>query len=491
MALVAGFMIQTSVAHAKAAPGQVYYKSIYSLPLTLDPIKMNDTASIAVGNMIYDGLLRFSSVLEIEGALAESWSTSLDGKVLSFKLRDKALFHSGDAVTASDVKTSLARALSKNSKVRNLYSSIKEIKIKDTKNLDIVLKYPFPPFLSVLAGSTAKILPKKLLDQKAFFDKPVGSGAFKFEGLEKQKKEISLIGFESYYLGKPTIEKMILKETTEDEAIKLAKKGELHDLVSWPLTENNEVFSFGQKVSSPIASTWIIGLNTLKPPFDDLKIRQLFKNQIPVEAFRLKFYPDAIKASGYVPNGLVGSDIGFRIDTSKVKPPKNKVIIDIPIELSRSQEMKTFLEDSMKAAGWDLEVRLTAWNDLMKGYSSKSLQSFLVSMNMDYADADFLLKNFESTNPDNFSGLKNNEIDMLLQKSRASQDRKSREVFYKEALSLIEESAVTVNLFHPRANYWISKCVQNFKPNMLSEVYIDYSHVSLDEKCLSQKLVNK
>lgn len=101
------------------------------------------------------------------------------------------------------------------------------------------------------------------------------------------------------------------------------------------------------------------------------------------------------------------------------------------------------------------------------------------------------MKNFESSNSDNFSGLKNKEIDSLLQKSREAQDRKEREQLYKKALSLIEESAVTVNLFYPRANYWISKCVQNLKPNMLSEVYIDYSKVTLDENCLAKKLVSK
>lgn len=468
-----------------------YYKGIYSLPLTLDPIKMNDTASIAVGNLIYDGLLKFSSVLELEGALAESWSTSKDGKVISFKLREQATFHSGETVTAEDVKASLARALNKKSKVQNLYSSIKEIKVKDSKNLDIILKHPFPPFLSILAGATAKVLPRKYINDKSFFNAPIGSGAFKLANIDTKKKEVSLVGFKTYYLGQPKITKMILKETTEEKAIQLAKQGELFDLVSWPLTENNDVFSMGQKISSPVASTWIIGINSNKPPFNELKVRQLFKSQIPAEQFRVKFYPDAIKANGYVPNGLVGSDIGFSIDASQTKPPKSKVTIAIPKELSRSVEMKEFFESSMKQLGWNLEVKLTEWNQLMKGYSDKSLQSFLVSMNMDYPDADFLLKNFESTNPDNFSGLKNKEVDSLLQKSRAAQDRKEREEFYKQALSLIEIEAVTVNLFHPRANYWISKCVKNFEPNMLSEVYIDYSKVSVDVNCVSKKLVSK
>lgn len=105
------------------------------------------------------------------------------------------------------------------------------------------------------------------------------------------------------------------------------------------------------------------------------------------------------------------------------------------------------------------------------------------------SDADFLLKNFESDNSDNFSGLNNKELDELLRKSRSTQDRKIRESYYKKALKLTEESAVTVNLFHPRANYWVSKCVQNFKPNLLSDVYIDYTKISLSSDCQAKKVV--
>ncbi len=56
-----------------------------------------------------------------------------------------------------------------------------------------------------------------------------------------------------------------------------------------------------------MASTWIIGLNTLKKPFNALKVRQLFKNQISAEEFRKIFYPDSTKANRYVPHGLTGS----------------------------------------------------------------------------------------------------------------------------------------------------------------------------------------
>jgi oligopeptide transport system substrate-binding protein len=490
--LIMGFLIQgTSYAEslrnaAQPVPSGTYVKSLFSLPLTLDPVQMNDGASLVVGNLIYDGLLKFSPTLKLESAIAESWSTSKDGKTLTFKIRENAKFHDGTKIKAEDVVASLMRALSPESKVRKYFDCILGADEKsgaaggsligltalNEHTLQIILKYSFPPFLSVLAGATAKILPKKYLSNPEFFKNPIGSGAFKYSGLNIEKKEMSVVAF---------------PESSEVDAISAATSGEIHDLANWPLTSSDKVFLSGKKFSSPVASTWIIGINTTKKPFNDLNTRQMFKASVNTEGFRLKFYPDALSASGYIPHGLPGSQVKFNLGIKVIKPPQNKISIVIPNELASAQEMKLSLESDLRKKGWNVEVVVMPWDKLIDGYNRKVHQAFLVSMNMDYPDAEFLLKNFESTSPDNFSGLKNKKLDLLLKETRRQQDRKKREALYLEALKLTEESAVTVNLFHPRANYWISNCVEGFEPNILSDVYIDYSKVSLKSDCMVKK----
>lgn len=195
-----GLLIQTALyAESNIDQNKSYVKSLYSLPLSLDPIQMNDTASLVVGNLIYDGLLKFSPTLKLESAIAESWSTSKDGRTLTFKIRKNAKFHDGSKITAQDAVASLSRALSSTSKVRKYYDciigsdqdnkgpqgSLIGLKAISDDTLQISLKHPFPPFLSVLAGATAKILPAKYLDSTIFFTKPIGSGPFKYSTLEK------------------------------------------------------------------------------------------------------------------------------------------------------------------------------------------------------------------------------------------------------------------------------------------------------------------
>lgn len=498
--LLYGLLIaSSSFIDAYSSVTRPYVKGLYSLPLSLDPIKMNDSASLVVGNLIYDGLVKFSPTLSIEPAIAESWSTSSDGKILTFKIRENAKFQNGWPIQANDVVVSLTRALSKESRVRKYYDCIQGynegeqnaplgIEVINNKTVRIKLKHPFPPFLSILAGATAKILPARGLFKVDFFIKPIGSGAFVLKKFDKLKKEIILNANNEYYSEVPRISSMILKETTEIEAIKLAQDNKIDDLANWPLTATNPIFEKGKNISSPVAATWIIGLNSTTPPFNDLKVRQAFKSAVDTEAFRMKYYPDAIKAKNYIPFGLTGSQIEIPAYKTN-KPSKDKITLVIPKELADAESMKLFFEVSLRSKGWNFEVKLLDWDKLMDGYNKKSHQAFLVSMNMDYPDPEFLLKNFESNNSDNFSGIKDKNLDAILKTSRSKQDRKIREQLYIQAIKKVEELALTVNLFHPRANYWINKCVDGFTPNILSDVYIDYSKVSILSGCIEKVAV--
>lgn len=464
-----------------------YFKSVYSIPLTFDPIKMNDVPSLLVGNLIYEGLLRFKSNLEIEGALAKSWSTSKDGKTITFELRNDIVFHDGSPIRAIDVEYSLKRNLSSKSLVRKYYECLDDVVAVNEKTIKFVLKNPFPAFFKVLAGATAKIHPEKYRSDVHFFNHPVGSGAFKLGNNNHSSQKIVLKAFDQYYRGTPKIDEMHLIVSTEKDAISDAKKGNIHDLANWPLSSSNEIFKIGQKFSSPSAATWIIGLNTLFEPFKSKSIRQSFKASFDYDGFRKLFYPDAYISYGYIPPGLPGykkTQVRDFIPSSQII--KSPIKIAIPEVLEKHIEMKKFIEASFASKGWDVEVVPMEWNRIMKDYQEKRLQAFLVSMNIDYPDTEFMLLNFESKNADNFSSISNPQIDGLLKDARSDSDRERRIQKNLKVINILEEESVTLNLFHPRANYWVSKCVRNFEPNMLADIYIDYSTIELDHECAKQ-----
>ncbi len=482
-----------------------YVKALYSMPITYDPIKLNDTASIAVTELIYEGLLRFDNNYGFQPAIAISWSTSQDGRLIKFILRPNAKFHNGTEVTAQDVVYSLTRNLSKKSLVHKHYENIlggkkyyfgKEkfvqgLRAVSDKEVHIELESPDPSFLYILAGASSKILPHKLLSESGnFFEKPIGSGPFILDQFSKD--EIRFKRFENYYDEKALLKEIIFKISDQNIAIELAKKNEVHDLSCWPFDGEEPIFNYGQKYSSPTSETWIIGLNTKIKPFDNLEIRKLFKIHIDSEKFRKTFYPNAIPALGYMPP--IYTSIQYESAknyTKSITPPKEQIILFIPEGLTYSQEIKSYFENELKEKGWNINGIIIPWNKMIEKYNHKSMASFLMSMNMDFPDPLFLFNNFASDNPDNFSGIRNSQIDQLIKSIVQESDQSIRNKTISKLANLVEEQALTVNLFHPRGNYWVHSCIRGFLPNQLEFYYLDYRKVYWDKECLNKLQSNK
>lgn len=495
----------TRVGQPLPAAGSTYVKAIYSLPRTLDPVLMNDTASLLVSNLIYDGLLRFTPDLRFEGAIAESWTVDTSGKRYTFILRKDARFHDSSPITSETVVRSLTRALAPGSTVYKYYDCIEGaeavfsgkakaatgLKAIATDKVVIELKTPFPPFLSILAGATAKILPLSAATDEKFFVHPVGSGPFRLVETKPSSGdygEILLEQFEGYAGTHAKVKKLILRAVSETDAQAMAARGEVHDLASFPLAGTEEIFRSGKDASAPVAATWIIGLNTRFPPFNDIRIRQAFKAAVDSEAFRKEFYPDANPAVGYIPRGLPGHLAEDPKPHASTKPATKKpIVVAFPEVLAREKEMRVFLEKSLQAQGWNVSFVPMSWEKLMEGYDKKTLPAFLVAMNMDYPDTEFLIRNFESGNPDNFSGISNQKLDALIREARSTQDRIGRSILYQTIARRLEDLAVTINLFYPRSHNWISPCVKNFVPNILADYYIDYRTVEVDPSCVPNK----
>lgn len=374
--------------------------------------------------------------------------------------------------------------MSSKSIVKGLYDCIESIKENSDHSVTLNLKYAYPPVFGILAGSTAKILPEKYTSKKDFFLNPIGSGAFKISKLNMKQNYISFERSESYFLIRPKLKSLLFKVVkNEEEAKKLAKNGQVDDLSRWPINLSDSIFKIGNKVSGPLLETWIIGLVTTNKPFDDLEIRKSFRASFDSEKFRQTFYPDALPAYGYIPVGIGGSRTSTKLHDKITKISKTPIHLAFPSQLSRSNEMKLFIENEFNSKGWNVKVDMVSWDELIKGYSTRKFQSFLLSMNMDYPDADFLLKNFESKNSDNFSGIKNLKLDSFIGEMRILADKNQRNKKYEEAVEFLDDMALTINLFHPRNNYWTSKCVQGMKSNLLSSVYVDYRMISFNESC--------
>src|SRR5262244_624605 len=80
-------------------------------PDSLDPQNTQSNPGEQVNRMMYDNLVRFSTKMQIEPALAETGTQSQDGLGWNFKHRKDVKFHDGTAIIAKGVKYLFDRVL--------------------------------------------------------------------------------------------------------------------------------------------------------------------------------------------------------------------------------------------------------------------------------------------------------------------------------------------------------------------------------------------
>ncbi len=138
-----------------------------------------------LGTTIYEPLIECGVNLEYLPALAKSWKLADDWSYVDFNLRKGVKFHNGAVVTAEDVKYSLAKHMYKRSRWvlgHDFRRHVKNAEVIDTYKVRFNIKKPFPGLWKRLWWDMG-IFPKKYREEigdKAFADKPVGAGPFKW-----------------------------------------------------------------------------------------------------------------------------------------------------------------------------------------------------------------------------------------------------------------------------------------------------------------------
>jgi peptide/nickel transport system substrate-binding protein len=156
----------------------------------MDPIMDTRAPHAHYHAPIWDSLVGFD--LEKGGigpGLAERWDRAADGKSWTFHLRKGQRFHNGDPVTAHDVKFSLERIMtpeSISSGAAALRRAVDRIEVIDDHTVRVHTKGVIPYFAASLSRAVfmeGTVMPKKYIETagvKAFREKPIGSGPWKF-----------------------------------------------------------------------------------------------------------------------------------------------------------------------------------------------------------------------------------------------------------------------------------------------------------------------
>jgi peptide/nickel transport system substrate-binding protein len=162
--------------------------------------------------------------------LAESWKVSTDGLLYEFTLRKGVRFHSGELVTAEDVKFSFDRY--RGASARDMKERIAAVETPDAGRIRFRLKQPWPDFLLFYTSASGAgwIVPKKYVEkvgEEGFKKAPIGAGPYRFVSFTPGV-ELVMEAFDGYWRKTPAVKRLVFK-VIPDETTRLAalKRGEV------------------------------------------------------------------------------------------------------------------------------------------------------------------------------------------------------------------------------------------------------------------------
>jgi peptide/nickel transport system substrate-binding protein len=138
-----------------------------------------------------------------------------DEKTYTFKIRTGVKFHDGSPLTAADVATSWQKIIFPPKGVlsvrQNWWSVVDSVESPDPATVVFRLKFATASFLPSLADPLAFIFPKAVLDKdiRWFEQHVLGSGPFRFVGLDIGQAIKGERNPDYYHKGKPYLENFV------------------------------------------------------------------------------------------------------------------------------------------------------------------------------------------------------------------------------------------------------------------------------------------
>jgi peptide/nickel transport system substrate-binding protein len=126
----------------------------FSYTLNLDPARALNFTGPETVSAAYETLLTFSAgdYINLKPLLATAWKRTPDGKGWRLTLRDGVKFASGNVMTADDVKFSIDRVINLKDQPSQYLTNLARIEVIDPKTVDLILKDPAAPILTILTG---------------------------------------------------------------------------------------------------------------------------------------------------------------------------------------------------------------------------------------------------------------------------------------------------------------------------------------------------
>ncbi|MCW0216583.1 MAG: ABC transporter substrate-binding protein [Pseudonocardia sp.] len=439
-----------------------------------------------VANQLFDGLTRFDltkgdQIPKIVPDLAESWEPNADLTSWTFKLRPNVTFHDGTPWNADAAIFNLERYIDTgtdhyypelNAQGGLSISGIKSFTKVDDLTLRIDTKGPWSYLPSDLAtvyyGSPTAI---KAEGNQGFAEKPVGTGPFRFESLERGQRMV-MVKNDAYWNGAPKVDKVILRPIPDPTArVAALRSGEVNWIEVPPPDDVPSLSSQGfQVLTNSYNHIWPWVYNMRKAPFDNQKVREALNWAINRQALVDNILKGTAEpADGFVPK----ADAAYRpandvygYDPAKVKqmlaeagyPNGFTMTLSYPTSGSGNMvptPMNTALQTDLAAVGVKVELKPIEWAAMLNDFFAGNIPDDADALNisLSYQQEGFWGTWFGTTSTSNAGKYSNPQVDALFAKAKTVLDDKARSDIYAQVAAILGQDApwlVVVDDKNPR-----------------------------------------
>ncbi|MEX2236099.1 MAG: ABC transporter substrate-binding protein [Dehalococcoidia bacterium] len=297
VATVLGFWVYESDQEGDrvAAYGGTYVEAAVGTAQRINPLYASpNTVDADISALVFSGLTRLGADGRVLPDLAASWEISEDGREYTFTLRNGAIWHDGEDLTADDVVFTAGvlanEEFNGDPQLGELWQTVSAERVGDLA-VRFTLEEPFAPFL---AQSAIGILPEHLLAgvevpllaNAPFNERPVGSGPYKLEAIDGRSAILS--ANEAFQLGSPYIKTIRFDfYPNENSALEAVREGAADGVYLNGAIGRDDVdaLSDDHRVHELIASSYtMLYLNWQLPAFQEDSVRRAIAFAIDREA---------------------------------------------------------------------------------------------------------------------------------------------------------------------------------------------------------------
>lgn len=446
---------------------------------------------------LYDSLINYDDEAQkFTPALATSWDISDDGKTYRFTLRDDVEFHTTDYFTptrtfnSQDVVFTFQRWLKSQHPFHDVsatgypfFSSIGLDKLIDSirapsdNEIVIQLRQSDSSFLANLASDFTVILSAEYADtltreeRLARMDShPIGTGPFKFQDFRKDVS-VRYQRHDDYWRGPARSERLVFRIIPSDHKRMLMLLTNDCDIVPYPpaqdisdLEDNDDIKLYS--TVSPNTAFW--AFNTLRPPFDDVRVRQALVHAIDRRAIlNAVYYDRAALAQSILPNTSWAhyedteafsynpemarellADAGFPDGFSMN-------IWAMPVQRAYNPDaakMAELMQSDLARVGVDVNIVSYEWSTFRRRLGEGDHDSVLIGWSADNPDPDNFFRPLLSCaavlSGSNRAHWCNPEFDRLVAQAIRTPDQAERTEFYHQAQRLLNDQVPLMPIVH-------------------------------------------